>query len=95
VEIGWRLAAEYWGRGLATEGARSMLRYAFENLALPQIVSFTVPANIRSQRVMAKLGMKRDPADDFDHPSLPDGHRLKRHVLFRLESAQWQASLAG
>jgi RimJ/RimL family protein N-acetyltransferase len=94
VEIGWRLACEYWGRGLVTEGARAMVRYAFENLALRQIVSLTVPANIRLQRVMTKLGMKRDPADDFDHPSLPDGHRLKRHVLFRLDRSEWQARLA-
>jgi ribosomal-protein-alanine N-acetyltransferase len=71
-----------------------MVRYAFEELALRQIVSLTVPANIRSQRVMTKLGMKRDPADDFDHPSLPDGHRLKRHVLFRLDRSEWQAPLA-
>lgn len=95
VEIGWRLAAECWGRGLATEGAGAMVRYAFENLALPQIVALTVPANIRSQRVMAKLGMSRDPADDFDHPLLPDGHRLKRHVLFRLDRSERQARFAG
>jgi RimJ/RimL family protein N-acetyltransferase len=84
VEIGWRLAADYWGGGLATEGAREMVRYAFEGLRLDALVSFTVPGNIRSRRVMAKLGMTHDPAEDFDHPNLPEGHALRRHVLYRL-----------
>jgi RimJ/RimL family protein N-acetyltransferase len=84
VEIGWRLAAEYWGQGLATEGARAALRYGFETLGLEQIVSFTVPRNTRSRRVMEKLGMTHNPADDFDHPLLPVGHALRRHVLYRL-----------
>ncbi len=83
VEIGWRLAFEYWGRGLATEGARASLRYGFEQLQLPEIVALTVPANVRSRRVMEKLGMTRDPADDFDHPRLPPGHPLRAHVLYR------------
>jgi RimJ/RimL family protein N-acetyltransferase len=90
VEIGWRLGHEYWGRGLATEAAREMTRYAFEDLKLNEIVSFTVPANIRSRRVMEKLGMTHDPADDFDHPSLPEGHRLRRHVLYRLKREAWR-----
>jgi RimJ/RimL family protein N-acetyltransferase len=84
VEIGWRLAAAHWGTGLATEGARAIVRYAFETLQLERIVSFTVPANVRSRRVMEKLGMSHDPAEDFDHPRLPDGDRLKGHVLYRL-----------
>jgi RimJ/RimL family protein N-acetyltransferase len=84
VEIGWRLAADYWGQGLATEGARAIGRYGFEVLTLKEIVSFTVPANLRSRRVMEKLGMTRDPADDFNHPGLPPGHPLRRHVLYRL-----------
>lgn len=84
VEIGWRLAADYWGQGLATEGARATLRYGFEVLGLEEIVSFTVPANTRSRRVMEKLGMTHNPADDFDHPLLPVGHPLERHVLYRL-----------
>jgi ribosomal-protein-alanine N-acetyltransferase len=84
IEIGWRLAAEHWGNGLATEGARAVLRHAFDVLNLDEIVSFTVPANLRSRRVMEKLGMTRDPAEDFDHPSLPAGHPLRRHVLYRL-----------
>jgi len=84
VEIGWRLSAEHWGRGLATEGAREALRYGFEDLRLPEVVSFTVPDNVRSRRVMEKLGMTHDPADDFDHPGLPEGHALRRHVLYRI-----------
>jgi RimJ/RimL family protein N-acetyltransferase len=83
VEIGWRLAAPYWGRGFATEGARVALAFGFETLGLAEIVSFTVPANLRSRRVMEKLGMTHDPGDDFDHPSLPEGHWLRRHVLYR------------
>jgi len=84
VEIGWRLAAEFWNRGLATEGAQAVLRYAFETLELPRVVSFTVPHNLRSRRVMEKLGMTHDPADDFDHPRFAPGHPLCRHVLYRL-----------
>ena len=84
VEIGWRLAFEYWGRGLATEGARTVMRYGFESLQLDEIVSFTVPSNVRSRRIMQKLGMTHAAADDFDHPGLPPGHPLRRHVLYRL-----------
>ena len=84
VEIGWRLDFEYWGRGLATEGARAVTRHAFLNLGVHEILSFTVPANRRSLRVMEKLGMTHDPADDFDHPGLPAGHPLRRHRLYRL-----------
>jgi len=84
VEIGWRLAAEYWGRGLATEGARAVVEHAFSELALKEIVSFTTVGNSRSRHVMEKLRMTHDAADDFDHPSLPAGHALRRHVLYRL-----------
>ena len=83
VEIGWRLAAEYWGRGLATEGARAVLDHAFTTLKLAEVVSFTVPANHRSRSVMEKLGMQHDPTGDFDHPSISNGHPLSRHVLYR------------
>jgi RimJ/RimL family protein N-acetyltransferase len=83
VEIGWRLSAEHWGRGYATEGARAVLTFGLETLGLPEIVSFTVPGNLRSRRVMERIGMVYDPADDFDHPGLPDGHGLRRHVLYR------------
>jgi RimJ/RimL family protein N-acetyltransferase len=84
VEIGWRLAFEHWGRGLATEGANAVLHHAFETLGLASIVSFTVPQNQRSRRVMEKLGMVYDPSADFDHPRLPEGHALRRHVLYRI-----------
>ena len=86
VEIGWRLAARHQGRGYATEGARAVLAFGFETLALAEIVSFTVPDNLRSRRVMEKLGMQRSASDDFDHPLLPEGHPLRRHVLYRLEA---------
>ncbi|HWX42410.1 MAG TPA: GNAT family N-acetyltransferase [Blastocatellia bacterium] len=87
VEIGWRLAKAYWGKGLATEGARAAVEYGFETVGLDEIVSFTVPANVRSRAVMEKLGMTHDPSDDFDHPSLAEGHPLCRHVLYRLKAA--------
>lgn len=86
VEIGWRLAAEYWGQGVATEGAREVLRHGFLGLGLLEIVSFTVPDNTRSRRVMEKLGMTHDPADDFAHPTLAPDHRLSRHVLYRMSA---------
>ena len=88
VEIGWRLAASAWNKGFATEGSREVVRFAFNRLRLDGIVSFTVPENIPSRRVMEKLGMTRNPADDFDHPRLPEGHRLRRHVLYRLQNPQ-------
>lgn len=83
IEIGWRLAARCQGRGYATEGARAALDFGFETLALAEIVSFTVPANLRSRRVMEKLGMRRSASEDFDHPLIPEGHPLRRHVLYR------------
>lgn len=89
VEIGWRLAAEYWNRGLATEGAQAVVRYAFETLRLQELVSFTVPANLSSRRLMEKIGMTHDPANDFEHPKLPEGHPLRRHVLYRLKRSAW------
>lgn len=84
VEIGWRLGAEYWGHGYATEGARAALSFGFEKLGLEEIVSFTVPGNVRSRRVMERIGMTYEPADAFDHPLLPDGDPLRRHVLYRI-----------
>jgi RimJ/RimL family protein N-acetyltransferase len=86
VEIGWRLAAVHWGRGYATEGAAAALAFGFDALQLAEIVSFTVPANVRSRSVMERLGMTHDERDDFDHPLLPAGHRLSRHVLYRIRS---------
>ncbi len=84
VEIGWRLARAHWGRGYATEAARAALAYGFDVVGLAEIVSFTVPANVRSIAVMKRLGMTRDPAEDFEHPNVPEGHPLRRHVLYRL-----------
>ena len=83
VEVGWRLAHAHWGRGYATEAARAAIDFGFRRLALHEIVSFTVPDNRRSRAVMERIGMTRSPADDFDHPSLPEGHPLRRHVLYR------------
>lgn len=84
VEIGWRLARPYWSRGYATEGARSVLGLGFQSLALSEIVSFTTSGNMRSRRVMERIGMTHDPGDDFDHPTLPPTHPLRRHVLYRI-----------
>jgi RimJ/RimL family protein N-acetyltransferase len=89
IEVGWRLAPDHWGKGLATEAARAAVRFGFELLSLREIVSFTVPDNVRSRRVMEKLGMQHDPADDFEHPRLPNGHPLRRHVLYRLSRNIW------
>lgn len=88
VEIGWRLAFEHWNKGYATEGALASLRYGFETLKLKEIVSFTVVNNSRSRSVMEKIGMHRDPKDDFAHPKLPEGHPLSTHVLYRISTAQ-------
>jgi RimJ/RimL family protein N-acetyltransferase len=86
VEIGWRIAFEHWGKGLASEGARAALGFGFNDVGLEQVVSFTAPANLRSRRVMETLGMTHDPHDDFDHPNLPEGHPLRRHVLYRISN---------
>ena len=91
TEIGWTLARRHWGHGYATEAARAALAFGFDSLALPEIVSFTVPGNTRSRALMERLGMTRDPADDFDHPSIPDGHPLRRHVLYRLPALRASA----
>jgi ribosomal-protein-alanine N-acetyltransferase len=84
VDVGWRLAAAYWGRGYATEAARAALEFGFGALGLREIVAMTTVANVRSRRVMEKLGMRHDPADDFLHPSIPEGHPIRPHVLYRL-----------
>lgn len=84
VEIGWRLAASHWGCGYATEGAKAALNFAFDQAELQEVVSFTAIVNTRSRRVMEKLGMQYNPADDFDHPLLLSGHRLERHALYRI-----------
>lgn len=84
VEIGWRFDPAFWGRGLATEAARACLRYGFGPLALDEIVAITVPLNLRSRALMERLGMRRVAGGDFDLPSIPPGHRLRRQVLYRL-----------
>jgi RimJ/RimL family protein N-acetyltransferase len=83
VEVGWRLAHPAWGNGYATEAGRAALGFGFERVALAEIVSFTTAANRRSRAVMERLGMSRDPADDFENPSLPPGHPQRPHVLYR------------
>ena len=89
VEVGWRLAFEHWGHGYATEAARLALGYGFGTLSLSEVVSFTSATNHRSRAVMERLGMRRDPAEDFDHPALPESHPLRRHVLYRLSSGSF------
>lgn len=84
VEVGWRLAHEHWGRGYASEAATAALDFGFRELGLDEIVSFTTTTNQRSMRVMERIGMTRAPEDDFDHPSLAEGHPLRRHVLYRI-----------
>jgi RimJ/RimL family protein N-acetyltransferase len=90
TEIGWRLAREAWGNGYATEAARACLANAFGPLGLASLVSFTAVVNKPSQRVMERIGMTHDPADDFDHPRLEPAHRLERHVLYRIDREQWE-----
>lgn len=91
IEIGWRLARSAWGHGFATEGARAALAHAFGPLGLSEVVSFTAQVNTRSRAVMEQLGMWRAPAEDFDHPKVPPGSPLRRHVFHRLSAEQWRA----
>jgi len=90
VEIGWRLAAAHWGRGYASEAAAAALDHGFGALGLAEIVAFTLPRNHRSRAVMQRLGMRRSAADDFDHPGVPAGHPMVRHVLYRIDAATWR-----
>lgn len=84
VEIGWRLASQHWNHGYATEAATAVLKYAFDSLKLKEVVSFTVVDNIRSRRVMEKIGLHHNSVDDFDHPRIEKSHRLCRHVLYQV-----------
>ncbi|MGA1074028.1 MAG: GNAT family N-acetyltransferase [Ilumatobacteraceae bacterium] len=89
VEIGWRIRSRYWGRGFATEAAEACLEFAFRprddgGLGFEEVMSFTAVTNAASRRVMEKLGMRRDPDGDFDHPGLPEGDPLRPHVLYRI-----------
>ncbi len=88
----WLLARDAWGQGYATEAARAVLAQAFGSLALPALVAFTAEWNRPSQRVMEKIGMTRDSAGDFLHPSLPADHKLARHVLYRIRRDDWAAT---
>lgn len=85
VEVGWRLRRDAWGNGYATEAARACLAYGFDTLGLPEIVALTAVGNLRSQAVMRRIGMTRDPDGDFDHPNVPDGP-VRRHALFRIQA---------
>lgn len=95
VEIGWRFFPGCWGKGYAIEAARLALGYAFATLRLDETVAFTATENRWSQGLMRRLGMTRDPAGDFDHPLLPAGHPLRRHVLYRLKRAAWEKAADG
>ncbi|KTD37348.1 acetyltransferase [Legionella moravica] len=88
VEIGWRLGSQYWGYGYATEGALASLDYGFNQLKLSEIVAFTVPNNLRSRKVMEKIGMAHDINGSFAHPKLPLNHRLSQHVLYSIKREQ-------
>jgi RimJ/RimL family protein N-acetyltransferase len=89
LEIGWRLARDMWGHGYATEGAVAVRDHAFEVVGLDALLSWTTVANMPSRRVMERIGMTHDSRDDFDHPNLPVGHPLRRHVLYRLSRERW------
>ncbi len=91
VEIAWRLGRAHWGHGYATEAAREVLRFGFEDLELHEVVAFTVPANLRSRALMQRLGFRYDAHGDFEHPRLPAGHALRLHLLYRLSSDAWPA----
>jgi RimJ/RimL family protein N-acetyltransferase len=93
VEIGWRLAREHWGLGLATEAARGALIAGFERIGLQEIVSFTAIGNHRSRAVMERIGMS-NVNEDFEHPGVPEGHALRLHCLYRLEQAEWRKNVA-
>ena len=89
VEIGWRLNKIFWGKGLASEAAKSILRFGFLDLGLSKIVSFTAELNQPFIRVMQKIWMKCNPEDTFDHPKLPLNHPLQRHILYRSQKTDW------
>ncbi|MGI4843139.1 MAG: GNAT family N-acetyltransferase [Janthinobacterium lividum] len=91
IDIGWRLASRHWGQGYAGEAARACLRFGFTQLRLDEIVSFTVPANLRSRALMEKLGMREDAGGAFAHPALPASHPLSRHLLYRLRRTELPA----
>jgi RimJ/RimL family protein N-acetyltransferase len=94
VEVEWRLHPDHWGHGYATEAAAASLRFGFEEAGLAEILAFTTTLNTRSQSVMERIGMVRDPVADFDHPRIPEGSPLRRHVLYRVRPSQVAPSVA-
>jgi RimJ/RimL family protein N-acetyltransferase len=88
VEVGWRLAQQHWRKGYATEGANAALDSAFRYLNLDEVVTLTAIINERSWRVMERIGMTRSSDEDFDHPNVPAGHELSRHVLYRIQRGE-------
>jgi RimJ/RimL family protein N-acetyltransferase len=86
TEIGWRFRPEFWGRGLAHRAALQALQFGFQTLKLREIVSFTAAINLRSRKLMERLQFQRDLAGDFEHPTIPAGHPIRPHVLYRLQS---------
>jgi len=93
VEVGWRLHPDHWGHGYATEAAAASLRFGFDDAGLAEVVAFTTTLNTRSQAVMERIGMVRDPGADFDHPGLPEGSPLRRHVLYRAVASRPRPTL--
>lgn len=96
VEIGWRIRSEHWGQGYAPEAARACLDHGFAavadgGLGLDEVISFTAAINTNSRRVMEKLGLRRDPDGDFEHPSVPVGDPLRPHVLYRISRRDWSS----
>jgi RimJ/RimL family protein N-acetyltransferase len=94
VEVEWRLHPDAWGHGYATEAAAASLRYGFEEAGLEEIVAFTTTLNTRSQAVMERIGMVRDPGGDFDHPLVAEGSPLRRHVLYGVRASQVASTVA-
>ncbi len=95
LEVGWRLASEHWGRGYAPEGARAALDFAFAELGVDEVVSFTAVANANSRRVMEKLGLTHDPSENFDHPNVDVDSPVRRHVLYRVVKTSYRSSSDG
>jgi len=93
VEIGWRLRSAFWGNGFATEAARSVLDHGFDVLGLTEVISFTAETNVRSRRVMERIGLIRDPRGDFDHPGIPEHNPLRPHVLYRIDVERYRCCL--
>ena len=94
-EIGYWIARDHWGLGYASEAAWTALRCGFDRLSLDQVVAFTAVDNLPSEKVMQAIGMKHDPAGDFDHPTLAPDHPLSRHLLYRISREQWLKTMHG